>query len=294
LTTPREAKAASVIPDYDMKNSNSSLHAVNACDLTLCVLSSGSKGNSIYISDGSTSILVDAGLSGIEIERRMKSKELIPEKLDAIVVSHEHADHIHGVGVLSRRHSIPVYISNKTFKAASQFLGKINEFKKFECGEKFTINNLTFHPFSISHDAEDTAGFTVSHNSTKIGIATDLGIATTMVKEHLKKCSVLILEANHDPDMLANGPYPWPLKQRIKSRTGHLSNEQSKALLQEIQHDDLEHVILSHLSETNNTPPKAVSVVGQAITCGRPKLDVASQYHCGALLQISDRKSYKP
>ena len=284
-----EAKAASVIPGYDMKNGIPFPQAVNSCGLTLCMLSSGSKGNSIYISDGSTSILVDAGLSGIEIERRMKSKELFPEKLDAIVVSHEHADHIHGVGVLSRRYRIPVYISRKTFKAASPFIGEICEYNKFECGEMFTINNLSFHPFSISHDAEDTAGFTVSNNSTKIGIATDLGIATTMVKEHLKKCSVLILEANHDPDMLANGPYPWPLKQRIKSRTGHLSNEQSKALLQEIQHDGLEHVILSHLSETNNTPQKAVSVVGQAITCGRPKLDVASQYHCGAILQISDR-----
>ena len=294
MTTPSEAKAASVIPDYDMEKSNSYPQTVNSSVLTLCMLSSGSKGNSIYISDGSTSILVDAGLSGIEIERRMKSKELNPEKLDAIVISHEHADHIHGVGVLSRRYSIPVYISKKTFKAASPFLGKINEFKKFECGEKFTINNLTFHPFSISHDAEDTAGFTVSLNSTKIGIATDLGIATTMVKEHLKKCSVLILEANHDPDMLANGPYPWPLKQRIKSRTGHLSNEQSKALLQEIQHDALEHVILSHISETNNTPQKAISVVGQAITCCRPNLDFAGQYYSGALLQISDRKSYKP
>ncbi len=291
LTTQCEVKAASVIPEYDMKNSDSSPHKVNSCGLTLCVLSSGSKGNSIYISDGSTSILVDAGLSGIEIERRMKSKELLPEKLGAIVVSHEHADHIHGVGVLSRRYDIPVYISKKTFKAASPFLGEINEFKKFECGDVFTINDLTFHPFSISHDAEDTAGFTVSQNSIKIGIATDLGIVTTMVKEHLKKCSVLILEANHDPEMLANGPYPWPLKQRIKSRTGHLSNEQSKALLQEIQHDDLEHVILSHISETNNTPQKAISVVGQAITSCRPNLDFASQYQSGALLKISGRLS---
>lgn len=284
-----EAKAASVIPGYDMKNGIPSPQAVNSCGLTLCMLSSGSKGNSIYISDGSTSILVDAGLSGIEIERRMKSKELIPEKLDAIVVSHEHADHIHGVGVLSRRYRIPVYISRKTFKAASPFIGEICECNKFECGEMFTINNLSFHPFSISHDAEDTAGFTVSYNSTKIGIATDLGIATTMVKEHLKKCSILILEANHDPDMLANGPYPWHLKQRIKSRTGHLSNEQSKALLQEIQHDGLEHVILSHLSETNNTPPKAISVVGQAITCCCARLDVAGQYEAGNLIRLTER-----
>jgi phosphoribosyl 1,2-cyclic phosphodiesterase len=286
LTKPAGAKAASGIPDYDMKNTGASPRTINSCDLTVCMLSSGSKGNSIYISNGATSILVDAGLSGIEIERRMKSKELLPEKLDAIVVSHEHADHIHGVGVISRRYNIPVYISRKTLKAASPFLGKAYELKKFECGEKFKINELSFHPFSISHDAEDTAGFTVSQNSAKIGIATDLGIATAMVREHLKNCSVLILEANHDPEMLENGPYPWHLKQRIKSRTGHLSNEQSRALLQEIQHNELQHVILSHISETNNTPQKAISVVGQAITCVKTRLDVASQYQCGAVLNI--------
>jgi phosphoribosyl 1,2-cyclic phosphodiesterase len=267
---------------------NISPHAGNfGSDLALCMLSSGSKGNSIYISNGTTSILVDAGLSGKEIERRMKSKELDPEKLDAIVVSHEHSDHIHGVGVLSRRYSIPVYISGKTLKAASPFLGKVCGLNKFECGEKFKINEISFHPFSISHDAEDTAGFTVSQNSIKIGIATDLGIATAMVREHLKKCSVLVLEANHDPDMLANGPYPWHLKQRIKSRTGHLSNEQSKALLQEIRHDGLEHVILSHISETNNTPPKAISVVGEAVNCRRTKIEAAGQYQCGNLIRIS-------
>lgn len=275
-------------PDYDMKKKISSHpEAGKSSDITLCMLSSGSKGNSIYISDGATSVLVDAGLSGIEIERRMRSKGLSPEDLDAIVVSHEHADHIHGVGVLSRRFAVPVYISRKTYKAASPFLGKIEEFRTFECGLSFMIDNISFHPFSVSHDAEDTSGFTVSKNSTKIGIATDLGIATAMVKEHLKKCSVLILEANHDPDMLANGPYPWPLKQRIKSRTGHLSNEESKALLQEIQHGNLEHVILSHISETNNTPERAMRVVGQAITCCGARLDTASQYQAGDLIPVS-------
>lgn len=262
----------------------------NPLDITICMLSSGSKGNSIYISDGITSVLIDAGLSGVEIERRMKSKGLSPENLDAIIVSHEHADHIHGVGVLSRRFALPVYLSHKTYKAASSFLGRIEVVRTFECGMNFKINDISFHPFSISHDAEDTAGFTISQNSTKIGIATDLGIATTMVKEHLKKCSVLILEANHDPDMLANGPYPWPLKQRIKSRTGHLSNEQSKALLQEIQHDNLEHVILSHISETNNTHQKAISVVGQAITCCGARLDVAGQYEAGNIILLPKRR----
>ncbi len=272
-----------------MKKKSSSPEAGNSSDITLCMLSSGSKGNSIYISDGVTSVLIDAGLSGIEIERRMKSKALSPEDLDAIVVSHEHADHIHGVGVLSRRFAVPVYISRKTYIAASPFLGKIEEVRTFECGFGFMINNVSFHPFSVSHDAEDTSGFTVSKNGTKIGIATDLGIATTMVKEHLRKCSLLVLEANHDPDMLANGPYPWPLKQRIRSRTGHLSNEESRALLQELQHDNLEHVILSHISETNNTPETAMRVVGQAMTCRGARLDAAGQYDAGNLIRIQER-----
>ena len=255
-------------------------------NLAICILASGSRGNAVYISGGSTSILIDAGLSGIEIERRLKSKELCPEDLDAIIVSHEHTDHIQGVGVLSRRFNLPVYISSKTEKAAVSQLGNIRVIKNFKCGSTFMIKDLSIHPFSISHDAEDPSGFTVNQNGTKIGLATDLGIATSMVKEHLKGCSLLILEANHDEDMLLNGPYPWPVKQRIKSRTGHLSNEASKNLLKEVQHDRLKYVILAHLSKTNNTPQKALSEVGRAITDCHAQLDVATQDECGALLRL--------
>ncbi|UCD90993.1 MAG: MBL fold metallo-hydrolase, partial [Desulfobacterales bacterium] len=167
-------------------------------NLAVCMLASGSKGNAIFLSGGSTSILIDAGLSGIEIERRLLSKGLCPEDLDAILVSHEHSDHVHGVGVLSRRFSLPVYINRKTQKAATIQLGDIYDVKNFECGSTFKIENLTIHPFSISHDAEDPAGFTISQNGAKIGIATDLGVATSVVKTHLRSCDVLILEANHD------------------------------------------------------------------------------------------------
>jgi len=258
------------------------------CDynLTVCMLASGSKGNAIFISNGSTSILVDAGLSGIEIERRLRSAKLNPENLDAILVSHEHTDHIQSVGVLSRRFDLPVYINGKTIKAASSQLKNIKNIRSFECGSAFMLKTLALHPFSISHDAEDPAGFTIKQNGSKIGIATDLGIVTSMVKEHLKDCSLLILEANHDRTMLANGPYPWPLKQRIKSRTGHLSNEDSKSLLNEIKHNKLKHVILAHLSEINNTPEKALSAAGQALTNIDTRLSVASQYKSGKLLYV--------
>ena len=255
-------------------------------NLAVCILASGSKGNAIFISSGDTSLLIDAGLSGIEIERRLTSRGLDPKSLDAILVSHEHSDHIQGVGVLSRRYKLPVYINSKTQKAAVSQLGKLYDFKRFECGSMFTINDLSIHPFSISHDAKDPCGFTVNQNGTKIGIATDLGIATAMVKAHLKGCTLLILEANHDEKMLINGPYPWPVKQRIKSRIGHLSNEASKTLLNELQHDGLKHVMLAHLSETNNTPQKAFNDVGRALTRCEPHLYVATQDECGAILLL--------
>jgi phosphoribosyl 1,2-cyclic phosphodiesterase len=247
--------------------------------LTICMLASGSKGNATYVSDGTTSILFDAGLSGIEVQRRLSSAGLCIENLDAIIVSHEHDDHIRGVGVLSRRFDLPVYVSSKTRKAA-KMLGKIAKIEHFKCGSGFCINGLNIHPFSISHDAKDPAGFTVKLNGSKVGIATDLGVATSMVKEHLKDCSVLILEANHDPTMLAQGPYPWPLKQRIKGRTGHLSNIEARELLSEIKHSKLERVILAHLSEENNTPQKALSEVGLALNGCNAGLSVATQDRC--------------
>jgi phosphoribosyl 1,2-cyclic phosphodiesterase len=255
-------------------------------DLTVCSLASGSRGNATYISDGNTAILIDAGLSGVELERRMMSKGLSPKNLDAIIISHEHKDHIESAGILSRRYDLPVYTTPKTRKAIGTRMGKIFEDKSFNCGLSFKINELHIHPFSISHDAEDASGFTICKNSSKIGIATDLGIATAVVKEHLKGCSLLILEANHDVEMLMNGPYPWYLKQRVKSRTGHLSNEESGCLLKELAHDKLSHVILAHLSEKNNTPEKALSAAAPAVNGCRAKLLVARQDMPGDMMYI--------
>lgn len=258
----------------------------NDTAISVCMLASGSRGNAIYLSDGNSRILIDAGLSGVEIERRMSSRGLDPEKLDGIVVSHEHSDHIQAVGILSRRFKLPVYISERTYAAASQQLGRIDDVRRFSCGSPFPIGGLELHPFSISHDAMDPAGFTVTANGTRIGIATDLGIATSMVKTHLKACSALILEANHDPVMLAEGSYPWPLKQRIKGRTGHLSNDDTLQLLKEILHDRLSHVILAHLSEQNNTPEKALDAVGQALHRSDINLSVAIQDLCSEVFHI--------
>jgi phosphoribosyl 1,2-cyclic phosphodiesterase len=254
--------------------------------MQICTLASGSKGNSIYISNGDTAILIDAGLSGVEIERRLKSKNIPIASIDAIVVSHEHADHIQGVGVLSRRYDLPVYLSPQTDATASAQLGKIRQIRHFCCGMDFSINTLTVRPFSISHDASDPAGFTIGSNGKKIGIATDLGIATAMVKNHLKDCRCLVIEANHDLRMLEQGPYPWPLKQRIKGRTGHLSNESSRELLMEILDENLSHVILGHLSETNNTPEIALRVVTEHLTDTRINITVAGQTTAGPIIHL--------
>ena len=263
----------------------------NSFDLEVCSLASGSKGNAAYISDGSTSILIDAGLSGVELERRLKTKERSPENIDAILVSHEHWDHIQAAGVLSRRYNIPVYITPKTWKAAEKKLGKISDIRHFECGHSFKINTLEICPFSTCHDAEDSAGLTVQQNNTKVGIATDLGIATTLVKEHLKNCSMLILEANHDPAMLMKGPYPWYLKQRVKSRTGHLSNNDSGKLLKEVLHDQLQYVLLSHMSKKNNTPYKALEAVGRAMNTCSAGLSIAHQDRCSELFTLKSGKN---
>ncbi len=253
--------------------------------LAVCVLASGSKGNAIYVSDGRAAILVDAGLSGREIERRLQYRGLRAEDLKALVLSHEHADHVQGVGVLSRRYRLPVYITRKTAAAAYR-LGNLSETVHFECGVTFRIDGLDIHPFSLSHDARDPAGFTIRSNGLKLGIVTDLGVVTSMVREHLKGCHALILEANHDDAMLLNGPYPWPLKQRIRSRTGHLSNTESSTLLGDILHDRLQHVILAHLSEINNTPEEALRSVAPSLVGSRTQLHVARQHHCGELIVI--------
>ena len=254
-------------------------------NLAVCVLASGSKGNAIYISDGFTAILIDAGLSATEIIRRLKSRGLNPKDLNAILVTHEHSDHIQAVGVLSRQLKLPIYLSRNIKK--NVFMGSsVHEIRTFNSGSPFEINNLTVHPFAVSHDAADPVGFTIAQNGSRIGVATDLGIVTPNLKENLKNCHLLILEANHDPDMLISGPYPWYLKRRIQSRSGHLSNGESKRLLMQLQHQGLEHVILAHLSQTNNAPQKVLAEISGALTLCKPRLTVASQHRCGEVIYL--------
>lgn len=256
--------------------------------LSVCVLGSGSKGNAIHITDGSTSVLFDAGLSGKEIKRRMGIRGLSHESLDAIIISHEHSDHIKGAGALSRQLKIPVYINEQTFQAAEPLMGKPHELCTIDCGSPFRINGLFIHPFSISHDAVDPSGFSIEKNGTKIGLATDLGMANLVVREHLKHSNLLIIESNHDPLMLLeNDRYPWSLKQRVKSRKGHLANDDMAGLLAELVHDRLYHVILAHLSEENNSPDIALASAVKALEGSGATLSVAGQHEPGSVIHVS-------
>lgn len=218
------------------------------------VLASGSKGNSILVCSGRTRILVDAGLSGKELASRLDKTPVRAKDLDALIVSHEHQDHVRGVGVLSRRFDLPVYASSGTLEGLPPESGKMAHVHLFQDAAPFRIGDLHIQAFSISHDARDPVGFVIEHNGTRLGVCTDLGVATHLVRTKLRNCNGLVLEANHDMGLLLNGPYPPHLKQRIRSRHGHLSNADTCELLQSLFHPGLRAVVFAHLSEVNNHP----------------------------------------
>ena len=222
------------------------------------VLGSGSKGNCVYIENERTSILIDGGFSGKEIEARLRQIDRSAEDLDAIFVTHEHHDHICGVGIMSRRCKIPVFANPGTFAGAEKRLKKLHKRCEFTTGEQFSFQDLHIRSFATSHDTNDPVGFIFSNGHSSVGFCTDTGIATRLIQTRMMKCNGLIIEFNHDPEMLKTGPYPPALKQRVRSSHGHLSNEDAASLLSTIFHDQMERVVLAHLSETNNTPDLAL------------------------------------
>jgi phosphoribosyl 1,2-cyclic phosphodiesterase len=215
-------------------------------------------GNATYVGSGGRGVLIDAGLPGREIERRLLASGLDPRAIQAIVITHEHRDHISGAGVWARRYGVPVYAQPPAWEAAVRVLPpralRNVEVIPFEPGEPFQAAGLEFVAVSTSHDAAGSVGFRIQDGTAVLGFATDLGFASNLVRESLKGAEILYLEANHDEDLLLRGPYPWPLKQRIRSRHGHLSNADCAALLSELIHERLRTIVLGHLSQTNNNP----------------------------------------
>ncbi len=229
------------------------------------LLGSGSRGNSLYVESGCTAILIDAGFSGREIAARLTSIDRDLSRLQAICLTHEHADHIHGVGVLSRRCRVPVHANPGTFAAGESRLGTVHERREFTTGQQFTIGDLEVRSFALSHDTADPVGFVVSDGRTSLGYCTDTGKVSHLMAHRLAGCSALILEFNHNLELLKNGPYPLPLQQRVRSSHGHLCNEAAADFLRMLQDDPLQLVVLAHLSETNNTPALAEAAAREAL-----------------------------
>jgi len=222
-----------------------------ALGLSLTVLGSGSSGNCSLISAGDTHLLIDAGFSAKEICKRLDACGFSPDQLTALLVTHEHADHIQSVHTLSNRLGLPIFCTEGTFSAAIS--GKrFFDWVEIIPGKSFDIGGVAIHPISLPHDAEDPVAFRVEHGGKTLAHMTDFGYVSGLVRESLKGCDLILLEANHDLDMLKEGPYPWMLKQRIASRLGHLSNDAFLEILPDILHEDVRHLVLGHMSETNN------------------------------------------
>ncbi|MDF1535967.1 MAG: MBL fold metallo-hydrolase [bacterium] len=238
-------------------------------------LASGSKGNSLLIDGPEGALAVDAGLSARELVRRMEIVGVDPGRLRAILVTHDHSDHLRGVRVLAKRLGIPVYATRDTLAAAHLPPG-IREIP-ITPGIPFDAAGFSVVPFPLPHDAADPVGYVVQGYGIRMGVATDLGSVNALVRERLTGCDMLLLEFNYEERMLLDGPYPWFLKQRIQGRLGHLSNDHSARFLSELIHTDLQHVILGHLSEVNNCPDRALAAAetvagygnGTRLTVGR-------------------------
>ena len=240
--------------------------------MRFCSIASGSSGNCIYVGSDNTHVLVDIGISGKKMETGLNSLELTGRDLDGILITHEHSDHIKGLGVISRKYGIPIYATAGTVDAMvrTNALGKIPEgiFHEIQEDEPFMINDLKVNPFTIPHDAAQPVGYRLEHEGHSVGIATDLGKYNDYIIENLQGLDALLLEANHDIRMLQVGKYPYYLKQRILGNKGHLSNETAGKLLCELLHDDLKYVLLGHLSKENNLPQLAHEAVRLEITMG--------------------------
>jgi phosphoribosyl 1,2-cyclic phosphodiesterase len=258
--------------------------------MRFCVLGSGSKGNCTYVEAGDTAILIDAGFSGREIERRLAAIEVDIASLTAILITHEHTDHLRGAGVLSRRHRLPVFANPGTFQAAGRDLDQLHACREFDTGTAFHFRDLAIHPFSISHDAADPVGFLISSQHFSLGYCTDTGTVSRLIAHRLAGCQALVLESNHDPEMLRSGPYPVALQQRVRSSTGHLANETAADLLHGLLHQGLEQVVLAHISETNNRPELVRQSVQQVLAgvggC-LPRISLGWQDRAGELLSLT-------
>ena len=264
--------------------------------MKICSLASGSSGNCVYVGDGDTHILIDAGISGKRVKAGLDAIGVDIKSIQALLITHEHSDHISGVGVLSRKYKIPIFSKEKTLNKVmnTRSLGVIDPLllNNLEADQAFMVGTIEVTPFASSHDAVDPLCYTFRQGTCKIGFATDFGNYNDYIKGHLADANALYLEANHDVRMLEVGPYPFFLKQRILSDVGHLSNDMSAELICELYHEGLTDIILAHLSHENNMPDVAYATIKHEIDQrlglneGELKLHVAKRQENSHLVEV--------
>jgi phosphoribosyl 1,2-cyclic phosphodiesterase len=245
----------------------------------LSVLASGSRGNCAIVRSSQTQILVDAGISCRETFKRMRAAGEDPRAISAILITHEHSDHVCGLAMLAKRLNVPIFMTGATHQAWTRAMRDANgerphlaKLEVFLSGSRFQIGDITVTPFTIPHDAADPVGFTFRAEGIKLGFVTDLGYLPPNVCDHLCGCDVLVIESNHDVEMLRGGPYPWSVKQRVMSRVGHLSNDALADFFAKDYDGEAAYVVLAHLSEQNNHPELARGAAEKALGSRRSLL----------------------
>lgn len=262
--------------------------------LKFCSLFSGSSGNSLFVQSDQSKLLIDCGASGKKICEALASINSSIEDIDAILITHEHSDHVQSLGLLSKKYNIPIYINEETFNALSNAQKeKISEDKiNFFINDKeFYFNDLTIKPFSIPHDAANPCGYNIHNGKRKISIATDLGHINDSILNNLKNSSFILLESNYDPSILQVSKYPYSLKERIKGPKGHLSNETAGKLISALSSNELKEVMLGHLSKENNFPELAYQTVTEElmrnnIDLNTLRLSVANRYNPSKIVEL--------
>lgn len=233
--------------------------------LRFVILGSSSSGNALLVFNENTHLLIDNGFSYKRLEAALKQLNVSPEMLDAVLITHEHTDHVRGVGVLARRIAAPVYMTRCCAEALPDYVGKVPNLVCFESGDTLGFNELAVTSYAVSHDAADPVNFVVKYRDCSLGLATDFGHCSQLAKARLSGTNALIIESNYCPELLRKGPYPPKIQQRIRSRTGHLSNHDVQDLLRHVRHDALRLVVLAHISRDNNSPELACTLAREAL-----------------------------
>ena len=255
------------------------------------LLGSGSSGNAIFITTGATKIVIDNGLSVSQLELRLKAVGESLDGLRAIFVTHEHGDHVNGVGVLARRTKAPVFMSEGTYANLPKGVGDLPAVRCFESGDTLSVDGITLKSFHVEHDAADPVSYVIRSGASQLGIASDLGTATHLVRQRQRGSNALVLESNYCPEMLRHSAYPAAVVQRIGSPQGHLSNPDMNSLLADLLHDGLQLVVAVHISRENNTVEKAREMAARVLRSHGAQLYIASQDGPSPIFELNAEKN---